>query len=367
MTFHEAAVLWVARLLGVPAPWVSAVALVLVGALAAWVVQFVLRLLADRLASRTSTDLDDILLRTSATPAALTVLLAAVLAAAAFVFPSPEAELTRSRLWPSGIVVIWGFALATIIGHALRRATRHMPGLAQTRGAALLGRFAKVFVAVVILLTLFGLWEVDVTPLVASAGLVGIALALAAQDTLSNFFAGLAVYMDRLYEPGDYVVLDQGNSGEIRGEVRDVGMRSTRILTRDDVMVVVPNSIIANGRVVNETGIAAQYRIRVGVSVAYGTDVDLVEDTLTRIAVDHPLVLPAPAPRARLRLFGESGIDWELLAWIRDPRDRGLVMHEMSKSIVKAFKQAGIVIPFPQRDLHIIKENQGEETPDALT
>jgi small-conductance mechanosensitive channel len=193
------------------------------------------------------------------------------------------------------------------------------------------------------------LWKINITPLLASAGIAGVAVALAAKETLSNFFGGITVLLDQPYRVGDYIILDSGE----RGEVVEIGLRSTRIVTRDDVQVSIPNSIITNTKVINESAPEPRFRVRIKVGVAYGTDVDQVEDILLNVARNNPHVSPQPEPRVRFRVFGDSSLDFELLCWAHRPHDKGRIIHELNREIYKSFGQAGIVIPFPQRDVHV--------------
>ena len=197
-------------------------------------------------------------------------------------------------------------------------------------------------------------WEINITPLLASAGIAGVAVALAAKETLSNFFGGVTVLLDQPYKVGDYIVLDSGE----RGEVVEVGLRSTRILTRDDVQISIPNSIITNTKVINESAPEPRFRVRIKVGVAYGTDVDQVEEVLLSVARDNPLVVTKPEARVRFRTFGDSSLDFELLCWAHRPHDKGRITHQLNRAIYKAFEQAGIVIPFPQRDVYMHSQSE---------
>ncbi len=193
------------------------------------------------------------------------------------------------------------------------------------------------------------IWHVNLTPLFASAGIAGLAVAIAAKDSLANFFGGMSVLIDRPYRISDYIILDSGE----RGEVVDIGLRSTRIKTRDDVLITIPNSVMANAKIINESAPLARFRIRVPVGVAYGSDLNRVEELLVKIAHDNSNVTPLPEPRARVRRFGSFSIDFELLCWVRDPRFKGRVIHQLLKTIDEAFKEEGIVIPYPQHEVHI--------------
>ena len=191
-------------------------------------------------------------------------------------------------------------------------------------------------------------WHINPTAWLASAGVLGIAVGFAARDTLANLFAGFFIIADRPYKLGDYVVLDTGD----RGEVTKVGIRSTRILTRDDVEITVPNSEMANTKVYNESGGRwERFRIRIKVGVAYGSDLDTVVAVLEEVANAQAKVCKDPAPRVRMRGFGDSSLDFELLCWVEHPAERGLVSHDLYMAIYKALAEANIEIPFPQRDV----------------
>jgi small-conductance mechanosensitive channel len=193
-------------------------------------------------------------------------------------------------------------------------------------------------------------WDINVTGWLASAGIVGIAVGFAAKDTLANLFAGIFILADAPYKLGDFVLLEDG----LRGKVTDIGIRSTRILTRDDIEITVPNALIANSKIVNETGGPhAKERVRITVSVAYGSNVAQVRELLRQCAdgVDH--VCGEPAPRVRFREMGDSGLIFQLLAWIDEPVLRGRVVDELNTRVYDTLNEAGVEIPYPKRDVYI--------------
>lgn len=195
-------------------------------------------------------------------------------------------------------------------------------------------------------------WDINVTGWLASAGILGIAIGFAAKDTLANLFAGVFILADAPYKIGDYVVLGDGE----RGKVTDIGMRSTRILTRDDIEIVVPNSAIANGKIINESGgPRIKRRLRVAVGVAYGSDVDQVRQILMTVAQEDPEITDDPYPRVRFRAFGDSSLDFELLCWVDEPEWTGRIHDKLNTKVYKAFNEEGVQIPFPQRDVHFFR------------
>jgi small-conductance mechanosensitive channel len=189
-----------------------------------------------------------------------------------------------------------------------------------------------------------------VTTWLASAGVVGIAVGFAAKDTLANLFAGIFILADAPYKIGDYIVLDNGD----RGLVRHIGLRSTKLLTRDDVEITIPNSIISNSRIINQSGgPVKRFRLRIRFSVAYGTDIDQVRAITIGIASAEKLVLDSPAPRLRFRRFEASGIAFELLCWVKLPALRGRATDHLNEAVYKEFLREGIEIPNSKQDLYV--------------
>lgn len=193
-------------------------------------------------------------------------------------------------------------------------------------------------------------WELDVTAWLASAGILGIAVGLGARDTVANFFAGVLILADAPYRVGDFIVLDTGE----RGQVTHIGLRSTRLLTRDDIEITIPNGIMGNIKVINETGGPhPKHRIRIRVSCAYGSDIDRVRQVLLEVAESHGGVCHDPEPRVRFRTFGPSGLQLELLAWVDEPVLRGRVTDALNTEVYHRFASERIEIPYSKQDLYV--------------
>lgn len=193
-------------------------------------------------------------------------------------------------------------------------------------------------------------WGINVSAWIASAGIIGLALSFAAKDTLANLFAGVFILADSPYSLGHFIILETGE----RGEVTHIGIRSTRILTRDDIEITIPNAIMGNSKIINETGGQnTKMRIRIQVSVAYGSDIDQVRDLLMKTALENDAITQTPEPRVRLRSFGDSGLMFELLCWISEPILKGRIIDSVNAAVYKAFIKEGIEIPFPKRDIYV--------------
>jgi MscS family membrane protein len=195
---------------------------------------------------------------------------------------------------------------------------------------------------------------IPVNAVFASAGIAGVGVALAARETLANFFGGLSILFDRPFKAGDFIVLDSGE----RGEVKTIGLRSTRILTREDILITIPNSVITNVKIVNQSAPSQHYRVGITIRVAYGSDLELVESVLQEVAQNNKMVMVDPEPRVFLRTFNESSIDFEVLVWVIKPHFKGRLTHEIIKAVYNRFNEEGINIPFPQRDIHIKPERE---------
>ncbi|MBI5569387.1 MAG: mechanosensitive ion channel family protein [Desulfomonile tiedjei] len=187
--------------------------------------------------------------------------------------------------------------------------------------------------------------------LVTGLGIGGLAVALAGREALSNVIGTVMIILDRTFKLGDYIVLDSGE----RGVVAEVGIRSTRIRTRDDILISIPNAVIANAKMINESAPVSTHRIRIPVGVAYGSNLKEVERILLGVAEQTQLVVPTPAPRVRFRRFGDSALELELLCWIDPPELKGETTHHLNRAIYEEFQGKGIEIPFPQRDVHILR------------
>jgi small-conductance mechanosensitive channel len=329
----------------------NALVLFLAFAVLAKAADIVMHRLLRRLSRSTRTSLDESIIDILRRPVFLTILIIGAEGSASFMEPPDRLMFYIHGAFSTFLVLIWCVAAVRLSNLATERALTRIADITGLGKDVIpfLERLWKVLIILAGLTAALSIWKVNITPLLASAGIVGVAVALAAKDTLSNFFGGVSIFFDRPYKTGDYIVLDSGE----RGEVMDIGMRSTRIKTRDDILISVPNSIIANTKVINESAPAPNFRVRIPVGVAYGSDISQVEGILLELALKNENVLPEPPPRVRFRQFGDSALNFELLCWAKEPAMRGLTIHELNSSIYRKFTESGITFPFPQRDVHL--------------
>jgi small-conductance mechanosensitive channel len=315
-----------------------------------WISSAVLK----RIAKKTATDVDDRLIHEFERPVTATLYLVGLFLTAKIVL-SIEFLPTNLASWLMTIsLYFWSVFAFRAVNILLVVATKHPKKFNAFQSATypLFDNIGKLIIIGAVIFAVIQVWNVDATGWLASAGILGVAVGFASKDTLSNLFAGVFILADRPYRVGDYVQLDTGE----RGEVSFIGLRSTRIITRDDIEVTIPNSVIGGGKIVNETGGPTRaMRVRVPVGVAYGSDISQVEKLLLGVVNDEktPHVSKTPAARVRFRGFGASSLDFELLCWITSPQYRGLVKHDLLTSIYRVFDENSVEIPFSKQDLYI--------------
>jgi small-conductance mechanosensitive channel len=189
----------------------------------------------------------------------------------------------------------------------------------------------------------------NLSNLVLVGGAIGIGVGFGLQNIANNFVSGIILLMERPIRVGDRVEV-----GGTNGDVVRIGGRSTWVRTNDNVVIIIPNTEFVNNRVTNWTANDRQVRFSIPLGVSYGSDPESVREVLITVARAHPDVLKDPAPEILFAGFGESSLDFELRVWtitrVQTPRP---LASELYFSIFRAFKENGIEIPFPQRDLHI--------------
>ncbi|RDI70744.1 mechanosensitive ion channel family protein [Halopelagius longus] len=337
-------------------PWETTALVLLVSVGAALALEFVVLRAARRYVTHTDTEYDDIVLTELRIPVVLTAALAGV-----FVLTQVPAVRTAVLVDPATVERFFGLPSLSVIvvvwAVAANRIVNRIVDSVSEKGSRY--DFAPVFSNVWTLVVLGGaaatllwLWNVEITPLLGAAGVAGIAVGFAAKDTVANFFGGIALYFDDTYKIGDYIVLDDGTAGT----VVKVGIRSTTLLTRDELLVTVPNSVLNAAKITNESAPQRRRRIRVPVGVAYGTDVDAFEALGVDVALAADIVLDSPRPRMRFRRFGDSALEYELLCWVDGPTRRRRAQHELNRALYTELLAANVEIPYPKRDVTIRRE-----------
>jgi len=213
-------------------------------------------------------------------------------------------------------------------------------------------KIANVFVYFIGLIILLKHFNVEITPLVATLGIGGIAIGFALQDTLSNFFAGLHIISDKPINIGDFIELE----GDISGYVEDIGWRSTRIKTLPNTLVIVPNSKIASSIIKNDSLPVPEMSIVIQCGVAYTSDLEKVEkvtiETAKKIQKNVQGAVRDFEPFIRYHTFGDSNINFSIILRVQTFVDKYLVTHEFIKALKKSYDKEGIEISWPVRKIY---------------
>ncbi len=306
----------------------------------------------SRLARRTQSKIDDRIIELLHWPVFATVVLLGLLLAFLILGPGPHTSAVVGNLIKTIVTLIW-IAFGLRAANTILAVVGRDPGRRNILQPATRPLFETASKLVIIALGVYFIlqsWGVDPVGWIATAGIAAVAVGLAAQETLGNLFAGISILADAPYKIGDYIVLD----GQERGKVTKIGLRSTRILTRDDVEVTVPNAAIARSKIVNESsGRWLKQRLRIPVGVAYGSDVDLVKRTLIESAKSGEYIADDPEPWVKFDGFGDSALNFEIRCWITDPASRGRAIDSVNTVVCRKLAERGIEIPYPKRDVYI--------------
>lgn len=202
-----------------------------------------------------------------------------------------------------------------------------------------------------ILAILFSLRVLDIklTLFLAGSAALLVGLGLGLQQIFQDVMSGVAILFEGSLKVGDIVELQ----GEIIGRVIEIGIRTSKIETRDNIVMVVPNSKFVTDVVINWSHIEKKTRFHIDVGVSYGSDVKLVTEVLLKCAEDHLKISKSPAPFVRFKDFGNSSLDFQLYFWSTETFQVENIKSDIRYEIDAAFRKNQITIPFPQRDVHI--------------
>jgi len=252
------------------------------------------------------------------------------------------------------------FSVILVINSWLKRQLekKWLPKTNMTRSAresmATMSGYIGVLVALIFALSFIG---VDFSKLAIVAGALSVGIGFGLQNVVNNFISGLILLFERPIKTGDWIVV-----GNTEGHVKRISIRSTHIQTFDRADVIVPNSEIISGTVTNWMLRDHSGRIRLPISVAYGSNTELVRDLLLDVANEHSDIIKnntvISSPSVLFMAFGDSSLDFELRCYIYNIDNRRVVMSDLNFAIDKSFRTNNISIPFPQRDIHIIKDSE---------
>ncbi len=325
------------------------------------IIYFIIKYILVFLARKTKTEFDDAVVEIIRKPIILLVLLYGLIISVIRFGINVGYQASLYQIYFVIFVVIGIYVAYRVFDELLDEITKKKGGEKSNFGRVLKPIFKKVGVVVIVIGgSIFGLSSIgiEVTALLAGAGVLGLVLAFAAQDTLSNYFSGIHLLLDRPFRIGDIIKIESGDFCR----VDSIGMRSTKLYSIfDHDLIILPNNNIANQKIVNVVRPDTQIRNNVEVSVAYGSDLKKVKEILYDVTKDHPDVLKDKDHEILVRFteFGDSGLKFMIIFWIDEVMNQWRVMSDIRNEIDGRFRKAGITVPFPQRTVWL-KEDKNK-------
>lgn len=188
----------------------------------------------------------------------------------------------------------------------------------------------------------------DLSSLAVIFGLLSVGIGFGLQNITNNFISGLIVLFERPISVGDRVEV-----GGVEGDVLEINIRSTKIRTLNNISIIVPNQEFVGSNVINYSHGDPTFRLDLSVGVSYASDLEKVLEVLESVGSNHPEVMKTPPPEVHLKEFGDSAWEMQLRVWVPDVKIYRKIRNELNQQIVRAFRENGIEIPFPQHDLHL--------------
>lgn len=272
-----------------------------------------------------------------------------------FEFGGAPITLTRLAVALAIVVIILLVARFARLGveRLIRRRGKQAEGVAYAVGRIV--QYVLVITGLVVAIHNLG---VDMTGVAALGALLSLGIGFGLQNIVQNFVSGFILLLERPVQKGDFVVI-----GNTVGTVQEISLRATRVISRDGVSIIVPNSELISGPVVNQSAPTGTLRVRIAVGVAYGSDMEAVHETLLEVARSHPAVLTDPPPRVFFRNFGDSALELELAVWVGDPRPVPAVESDLRFAIDRSFRTLNVTIAFPQLDVHVHRDQLHRDGP----
>ena len=320
---------------------------------------FILGKVLFKAASKTKTELDDKILEKSSYPLTLIVFFISL----RVVFSQIELGISEflmnviSNLIDSMLIIIGGYLIYVILDLIIERAFKGF--IQRTKSKmddslfSLANNVLKTALILLIFLYVLSVWGIEILPVLGALGVAGIAVALALQPVLSNVFSGASMILDKSVSKGDLVYLD----AQTKGKIAKVGMRSTKLITFDNELIIVPNTKLAESVIQNVALPEPMSRVVIPFSVAYGSKVELVKKVVLKEieTVNNLFKDKDHEPSVRFLEMGESSLNFKAYFYVDTYEERFKAIDDINTKIYNALNKAGIEIPFPQMDVHLKK------------
>lgn len=322
--------------------------ILLVSLIVAFIAKFILRQVLKPLAKKTKTKVDDLIIKS------ITSILFYIILALGFKigFQTFQFQVEiYNNLVDTFLVLLVVIALLRIITnlskHWIEDWAKKTESTADDRLIPLLQKIMKAVVIILAFIFVFDAWDIDISPLLATAGIAGIAIGFAVRDSLANILGGIQLVMDKTFKVGDKIQIESGDMGVIL----DIGLRSTKLKTYDNEVIYIPNGQLANARVKNFTVPDLSIRVNVEFGVEYGSDSEKVRQVVLEAVQKIEGVLEDPAPVVQFLKMSDFSLDYVVRVWVKDYSGAFDMKLKVTDVVYNALNKAGIGIPFPTRTI----------------
>ena len=260
------------------------------------------------------------------------------------------------------LVFVFAWAATRVTRSALRRIT----ALDDTQ-RVLSEKVATILIWVATFFLGVDLLGIDLTTLAVFSGAFGLAIGFGLQKTFGNLISGIILLLDKSIKPGDVIAVSDPTGQQTFGQIRKIGIRAISVVTRDEREYLIPNENLMINQVENWSYSSRNVRTQVNVGVSYNADMVLAEKLMLEAAKQARRVLDTPPPTVWMSEFGDNSVNFVIHCWINDPEEGiGNVRSEVLKHLWGLFKEHGVEIPYPQRDLHLRQGDQLDRLIEAL-
>lgn len=320
-----------------------------VSILVAFIVKAIMRQVLKPLAKKTKTKIDDLIIKSiSSIIFYIVVILGFKVGIQHFEF---ETSIYSSIVNSLFILVIMMMILKIITNfskHWLKEWASKTESTADDRLIPLVAKILKAVTIILGIFFIFDTWDINLSPLLATAGIAGIAIGFAVRDSLANILGGIQLVLDKTFKVGDKIELESGEMGVIL----DIGIRSTKLKTYDNEVIYIPNGSLANTKIKNFTVPDLSVRVNVNFGVEYGSDPEKVRNVVLETIKKIDTVIENPEPSVQFLNMSDFSLDFVARVWVQSYTDAYSTKLKVTDEIYNALNKAGIGIPFPTRTVY---------------
>lgn len=332
-----------------------AAVLVVASFIIAWIAMIFISVIINVIAKRTKSELDDELLSEGRTPLfRLIVLVGLLISTQLLELEGGVLDITTKILLTLIYLTVILYALKAANAfyiHGFSKIAEKTKSRIDDDVLPIAKKTTSAVIWIFGIIMMLGVWGVDVGPFLAGLGIAGLAISFAIQDSLSNIFGGISIIMDKVYKVGDRIEIDSGETGN----VADVGLRSTRIRTFNNEIIILPNSKLANSKIKNYVQPDKSLRVTINFGVEYGTDPKKVKKVIEPALTKMKGIKKDPAPEVDFLEMGDSSLNCMAKFWVPDYTEAYGKKLEANDIIYKSLNKAKIGIPFPTRTVYMKK------------